>query len=110
MTSGELSGSSGGTEGSDPISASEMGSSVSFSNSSDSGDWINAFGDSYNAFISQGEFASVSAADLDLMCAEGWNDRAACGTPATPTPEPATLALLGTSLLGFAAPRRRRSR
>src|SRR6516165_4810968 len=110
VTSGELSGSSGGTEGSDPISASEMGSSVSFSNSSDSGDWINAFGDSYNAFISQGEFASVSAADLDLMCAEGWNDRAACGTPATPTPEPATLALLGTSLLGFAAPRRRRSR
>jgi len=81
-----------------------------FSNQSDSGDWINAFGDSYNAFISQGEFASVSAADLDLMFAEGWNDRAARGTPATPTPEPATLALLGTLRLGFAALRRRRPR
>ena len=79
-----------------------------FSNQSDSGDWINAFGDSYNAFISQGEFASVSAADLDLMCALGWNDRAACGTPQQPVPEPGTLALLGTSLLGLAALRRRR--
>ena len=79
-----------------------------FSNTSDSGDWISATGDSYNAFISKGEFASVSTADLQLMCAEGWNDRAVCGTPATPAPEPGTLALLGTSLLGLAGLRRRR--
>ena len=79
-----------------------------FSNQSDSGDWINAANDSFNAFIGQGEFASVGAADLDLMCALGWNDRAACGTPVVGTPEPGTLALLGSSLLGFAAWRRRR--
>ena len=79
-----------------------------WSNTSDSGDWINAANDSFNAFISQGEFASVSTADLQLMCAEGWNDRAVCGTPVTPAPEPGTLALLGTSLLGLAALRRRR--
>jgi PEP-CTERM motif-containing protein len=81
-----------------------------FSNSSDSGDWINAGGDSFNAFIGQGQFASVSMADLLLMCAEGWNDGAVCGTQVTGTPEPGTLALLGTSLLGFAALRRRRRR
>jgi len=78
-----------------------------FSNSSDSGDWINAANDSFNAFIARGEFASVSTADILLMCAEGWNDRAVCGTPAVAAPEPGTLALLGTSLLGFAALRRR---
>jgi hypothetical protein len=79
-----------------------------FSSQSDSGDWINANNDSFNAFIGRGVFASVSTADLQLMCAEGWNDRAVCGTPVTPAPEPGTLALLGTSLFGFAALRRRR--
>jgi hypothetical protein len=79
-----------------------------FSNSSDSGDWINANTDSFNAFIDTGVFAQVSTADILLMCAEGWNDRAVCGTPAVSTPEPGTLALLGTSLLGLAALRRRR--
>jgi PEP-CTERM motif len=78
-----------------------------FSNFSDSGDWINAGGDSYNYSIGQGQFASVSMADLLLMCAEGWNDRAVCSAVVT-TPEPGTLALLGTSLLGLAALRRRR--
>ena len=79
-----------------------------FSNFSDSGDWINANGDSYNYAIGQGEFASVSNADLLLMCALGWNDASVCGTAIVTTPEPGTLALLGTSLLGLAALRRRR--
>lgn len=79
-----------------------------FANRSDSGDWINANNDSYNAFINTGVSASVSTADVLLMCAEGWNDQAVCGTPATSAPEPGTLGLLGTSMLGFAALRRRR--
>jgi hypothetical protein len=79
-----------------------------FSNQSDSGDWINAANDSFNAFIGNGEFASVSNADIALMCAEGWNDAAVCGSAVTQTPEPGTLALLGTSLLSLAALRRRR--
>jgi PEP-CTERM motif len=76
-----------------------------FSNVSDSGDWINATGDSYNAFIGQGEFASVSSADITEMCALGWEGCAA----AVPTPEPGTLALLSSALLGFTALRRRRA-
>jgi len=79
-----------------------------FSNSSDSGDWINANSDSFNAFLGRGVDGSISITDILLMCAEGWNDRAVCGTPATSAPEPGTLALLGTSLLGLAALRRRR--
>jgi hypothetical protein len=79
-----------------------------FSNDSDSGDWINFGTDSFNAFLSRGVDANVSTADILLMCAEGWNDRAVCGTPAVSAPEPGTLALLGTSLLGLAALRRRR--
>jgi hypothetical protein len=78
-----------------------------FSNQSDSGDWINFGTDSFNAFLSPGVDANVSTADIQLMCAEGWNDRAVCGTPVVGAPEPGTLALLGTSLLGFAALRRR---
>jgi hypothetical protein len=81
-----------------------------FANTSDSGDWINFATDSYNFGIDTGVFATVSTADIQLMCAEGWNDRAVCGTPAVTTPEPGTLALLGSSLLGFAALRRRRRR
>jgi len=81
-----------------------------FANQSDSYDWINFNTDSYNAFISTGVQATVSTADLQLMCALGWNDRAVCGTPAVAAPEPGTLALLGSSLLGFAALRRRRRR
>jgi hypothetical protein len=79
-----------------------------FSNDSDSGDWINAASDSFNAFLSRGVDGSVSTTDILLMCAEGWNDRAVCGTPAVGASEPGTLALLGTSLLGFAALLRRR--
>lgn len=79
-----------------------------FSNQSDSGDWINANTDSFNAFAFLGSKATVSTTDILLMCAEGWNDRAVCGTPATSAPEPTTLALLGSSLLGFATLRRRR--
>jgi len=81
-----------------------------FSNQSDSGDWINANTDSFNAFAFTGLQATVSTADIMLMCAEGWNDRAVCGTPAVATPEPGALALLGTSMLGLAAMRRRRRR
>jgi PEP-CTERM motif len=79
-----------------------------FSNVSDSGDWINFGADSYNESITNGVQQTVSNFDLLEMCALGWNDRAACGTPVTPTPEPGTLALLGTSLLGLVALRRRR--
>jgi PEP-CTERM motif len=75
-----------------------------FSNQSDSGDWINANTDSYNAFVFTGTKATVSAADILEMCALGWKDCA----QVTPAPEPGTLALLSTSLLGLAALRRRR--
>jgi hypothetical protein len=79
-----------------------------FSNTSDSGDWINFGTDSYNESITNGVQQTVSNADILEMCALGWNDRAVCGTPAVSTPEPGTLALLGTSLFGLAALRRRR--
>ena len=84
-----------------------------FSDMSNSSDWTScnngagpcpATGDFYDAFIGPGEFSTVSAADITEMCALGWNDCAAVVT----TPEPGTLALLGTSLLGLAALRRRR--
>ena len=89
-----------------------------FSPVSDSYDWSScntglgpcpAVGDSFDAFIAPGEASSISTADIDLMCALGWNDRGVCGTPqVAAAPEPGTLALLGSSLLGFAAWRRRR--
>ena len=77
-----------------------------FSNSSDSSDWINFGADSFNAFINQGVFASISTADIQEMCALGWNDNSVCGTAAVP--EPSTLGLLSFSLLGVAILRRRR--
>ncbi len=78
-----------------------------FSNDSDSGDWINFGTDSFNAFLSRGVDANVSTADILLMCAEGWNDRAVCGTPAVSAPEPGTLA---RSRLSGASPRTRVSK
>jgi hypothetical protein len=72
-----------------------------FSDTSNSSDWIGFPDDSYNFEVAQG--ASVSTADILEMCALGWNDSAVC------VPEPGTLALLCTSLLGFAALRRRRT-
>jgi hypothetical protein len=74
-----------------------------FSNTSDSSDWINFPNDSYNFVVNNG--AIVSTADILEMCALGWNDGAVCGSA---VPEPGTLALLSTSLLGLAALCRRR--
>jgi hypothetical protein len=43
-----------------------------FSNTSDSGDWIGVTSDSYNYLVANG--ATVSTADITEMCALGWND------------------------------------
>ena len=51
-----------------------------FSNTSDSGDWIGVPSDSYNFSVANG--ATVSSADITEMCALGWND---CGN-AVPAP------------------------
>jgi hypothetical protein len=78
-----------------------------FSNQLDSGDWIGFSTDSFNFSLFPGTQATVSLADIELLCAEGWNDDTVCGTLQA-APEPGTLALLGTSLLGLAALRPRR--
>jgi hypothetical protein len=79
-----------------------------FSNFSDPSDWTGATGDSYNFAIGQGQFASVSSADIQEMCALGWNNCAA----AVPAPMigfgfPAFLAV-GGLLFGVKLMRRSR--
>jgi hypothetical protein len=73
-----------------------------FANFSDSGDWGNANGDSFNAF--DGPFLSMSQTDLNLMYALGWDPI----VQQAPVPEPAAIALLGIGLAGIAGARLRR--
>jgi hypothetical protein len=72
-----------------------------FSNVSDSPDWIGFLDDSNNAFLNQGIQATFSSFDITEMCALGYD----CAVP-----EPATLLLWGTTMagLGFANRWRRR--
>jgi len=72
-------------------------------NGGDLGDWAGATVDSYNAFATLGVELPVSAGDIREMDVLGYDLPLAVATP-----EPGTLALLGSSLLGFAAWRRRR--
>ena len=61
-----------------------------------------------NAFNSRGQDEAYTTAspEYEMLLAIGWDPFAAVVT----TPEPGTLALLGSSLLGFAAFRRHRRR
>jgi hypothetical protein len=59
--------------------------------------------DPYNAFISSGQGHAITSYDITTLDVIGYDLR-----QAVTTPEPGTLALLGTSLLGLAALRRRR--
>ena len=79
-----------------------------FDNISDSSDWAcspPAIGnDPYNACADPGVKYTVSSVDITEMNALGWDPPKAV----TATPEPGTLVLLGSAVLGFAALRRRR--
>lgn len=79
-----------------------------FSNVSDSADWKNAPGDSFN--YSDGSALSMSQTDLNLMYALGWDPPSPQGPVSTP--EPATLLLLGQglALFGFAWRNQRKRR
>jgi hypothetical protein len=71
---------------------------------SDPQDWdASVPSDPYNAFTGTNQAHMISPEDITAMNVLGWDLRQAVATP-----EPGTLALLGTSLLGLAVLRRRR--
>jgi len=82
-----------------------------FDNMSDSSDWANlplcgptvTGNDSYNACLDPGVRDTVSSVDITMMNALGWDPNAI-----TSTPEPSTIGLLSSSVLGLLALRRRR--
>ncbi len=73
-------------------------------NGGDPQDWDNSnLSDPYDAFTSSGQGHAITSYDITTLDVIGYDLR-----QAQETPEPGTLALLGTSLLGLAALRRRR--